>query len=54
MFARPEILPVAAIGCGEEEILDNDSDKEPHNDFSTHDRLVKGRNLPRSLAVIVW
>ena len=53
MLARPKILPVSAIGCGEEEILDNDGDEEPHDDFPAHDRLVKGGNLARSLTVVV-
>ena len=29
MLGRPEIFPVAAVGGGEEEVLDEDGDEEP-------------------------
>ena len=50
----PEVAPVAAVGRGEEEVLDEDGDEEPEDDLAARDRFVEAWDLTGRLAVIVW
>ena len=49
----PQVAPVAAIGRGEEVVLDEHRDEKPRDDFAPEQAGVERRDLAGSLAVIV-
>lgn len=49
----PEEAPVSAVGCTEEEVLQDNRDEVPCNDLSPEQGLVEGWNLTGLLAVVV-
>lgn len=52
VLRAPEILPVAAVGGAEEEVLDEDGDEEPEDDVAASDGLVERGDVARGLAVV--
>lgn len=54
MGARPEVAPVATVGCGEPVILDDDRHEEPEDDLPASEGGVEGWDGARRLAVVVW
>lgn len=53
MSARPEVAPVAAIGCREPVVLDDDRHEEPEDDLPASEGGVEGWDGARGLAVVV-
>lgn len=54
MLRGPEISPVSAIRCGQPVILQDNGDEEPEDDFPAEKGTIKGGNLARLLAVVIW
>ena len=50
----PEVPPVAAVGRGEEEVLDQDGDEEPGYYLAAQEGAVEGGDAAGGLAVVVW
>ena len=53
VLRTPQVFPVAAIGSGQEVILQDDSDEEPGDNLATEQGFVEVWSLSRTLA-IVW